>query len=144
MSEPNAPPVMMIGPSAPNGPPEPIEIAAESGFRTARRGPARAPRGWGGASPAGKAGPRKGGGEAGLDTAAADQDRLERFRNAVTANAIGAVAGDEPDEECAQGRDEQEPAPERMRVERARQRVELLKEKGVREERDELQEPERH
>ena len=27
--EPNAPPVMMIGPSAPNGPPEPIEIADE-------------------------------------------------------------------------------------------------------------------
>ena len=29
---------MMIGPSAPNGPPEPIEIADESGFRIASRG----------------------------------------------------------------------------------------------------------
>ena len=43
MSEPNAPPVMMIGPSAPNGPPEPIEIADESGFSTATRGCIRLP-----------------------------------------------------------------------------------------------------
>ncbi len=34
-SEPNAPPVMMIGPSAPKGPPVPIEIAEETGFRIA-------------------------------------------------------------------------------------------------------------
>ena len=34
-SEPIAPPVMMIGPSAPNGPPLPIEIAEETGFRIA-------------------------------------------------------------------------------------------------------------
>ena len=33
VSEPKAPPVAMIGPSAPKGPPVPIEIAAESGFR---------------------------------------------------------------------------------------------------------------
>src|SRR5919197_946877 len=33
--EPKAPPVMMIGPSAPNGPPEPMEIAEESGFGNA-------------------------------------------------------------------------------------------------------------
>src|SRR6185437_2369987 len=32
ISDPNAPPVMMIGPSAPNGPPDPIEIAAEIGL----------------------------------------------------------------------------------------------------------------
>ena len=38
MSEPNAPPVMMIGPSAPNGPPEPIEIADDSGLSTATFG----------------------------------------------------------------------------------------------------------
>src|SRR5262245_10589664 len=36
--DPNAPPVMMIGPSAPNGPPEPIEIADEIGFNTASFG----------------------------------------------------------------------------------------------------------
>src|SRR4029079_18660665 len=37
-SEPNAPPVMMIGPSAPNGPPEPMEIAEDSGLSNAQRG----------------------------------------------------------------------------------------------------------
>ena len=42
-SEPKAPPVMMIGPSAPNGPPEPIEIADESGLRKATRGSTRLP-----------------------------------------------------------------------------------------------------
>ena len=41
--EPNAPPVMMIGPSAPNGPPEPMEIADESGFRIANLGSTRLP-----------------------------------------------------------------------------------------------------
>ena len=35
ISEPIAPPVMMIGPSAPNGPPVPIAIADDSGFRIA-------------------------------------------------------------------------------------------------------------
>src|SRR5579875_1998739 len=34
-TEPIAPPVMITGPSAPKGPPEPIEIAVASGFRTA-------------------------------------------------------------------------------------------------------------
>src|SRR5439155_19082994 len=37
-SDPNAPPVMMIGPSAPNGPPVPIEIADDTGFNTATFG----------------------------------------------------------------------------------------------------------
>ena len=37
-SEPSAPPVMMIGPSAPNGPPVPMEIAEESGFSRATLG----------------------------------------------------------------------------------------------------------
>ena len=38
ISEPNAPPVMMIGPSAPNGPPVPIEMADDSGLSTATFG----------------------------------------------------------------------------------------------------------
>ncbi len=38
MTEPIAPPVMIMGPSAPKGPPEPIEIAAEIGFKMASRG----------------------------------------------------------------------------------------------------------
>ena len=36
-SEPSAPPVMMIGPSAPKGPPLPIAIAEDRGFRSATR-----------------------------------------------------------------------------------------------------------
>ena len=40
-SEPNAPPVTMIGPSAPNGPPVPMATAADSGFATAARGAMR-------------------------------------------------------------------------------------------------------
>ncbi len=41
MSEPIAPPVTMIGPSAPNGPPVPIATAAEAGLATAARGAIR-------------------------------------------------------------------------------------------------------
>ena len=40
-SDPIAPPVMMIGPSAPNGPPLPIEIAEEIGFNSATLGDSR-------------------------------------------------------------------------------------------------------
>ena len=36
--EPKAPPVMMMGPSAPKGPPEPMEMALESGLRRATLG----------------------------------------------------------------------------------------------------------
>ncbi len=36
-SEPSAPPVAMMGPSAPNGPPVPMAMAAESGFRNVIR-----------------------------------------------------------------------------------------------------------
>ena len=36
--EPNAPPVAMMGPSAPKGPPVPIEIAADRGFRNVMAG----------------------------------------------------------------------------------------------------------
>src|SRR5690606_3678206 len=36
-SDPSAPPVAMIGPSAPNGPPVPIDTAADSGLRNVTR-----------------------------------------------------------------------------------------------------------
>ena len=42
-TEPTAPPVRMIGPSAPNGPPVPMLIALEIGLRTASRGWTRLP-----------------------------------------------------------------------------------------------------
>ena len=38
ITEPTAPPVMMMGPSAPKGPPEPIATAEEIGFKIASRG----------------------------------------------------------------------------------------------------------
>ena len=38
MIDPIEPPVTMIGPSAPNGPPEPIAIADETGLRIATFG----------------------------------------------------------------------------------------------------------
>ncbi|OIQ80355.1 hypothetical protein GALL_378990 [mine drainage metagenome] len=40
-SEPSAPPVAMIGPSAPNGPPVPIDTAADSGLSHSTRAPMR-------------------------------------------------------------------------------------------------------
>src|SRR2546428_13110765 len=40
-TEPNAPPVAMMGPSAPNGPPVPIAIAEESGLSSATLGSMR-------------------------------------------------------------------------------------------------------
>ncbi|SAL88872.1 hypothetical protein AWB68_08918 [Caballeronia choica] len=41
ISEPSAPPVMMIGPSAPNGPPLPITIPDDNGLSTATFGDMR-------------------------------------------------------------------------------------------------------
>ncbi len=41
--EPRAPPVKMIGPSAPNGPPVPMLMALDIGFKTANRGWTRLP-----------------------------------------------------------------------------------------------------
>src|ERR1700733_8791062 len=39
MSDPTAPPDMIMGPSAPKGPPDPIAIAADMGFKRAPLGP---------------------------------------------------------------------------------------------------------
>src|ERR1700722_14538028 len=43
INDPIAPPVMMIGPSAPHGPPLPMEIADDIGFRIASLGSTRLP-----------------------------------------------------------------------------------------------------
>ena len=69
MSDPNAPPVAMIGPSAPNGPPVPIEIAAESGLRNVE--------------------PRR-------DAAVVGQHLLHRLGNAMPANGFGTVSASNP------------------------------------------------
>ena len=63
---------MMIGPSAPNGPPEPMEMAAERGFRIAKRG---------------------------LDATAIHQDGLDRFGDAVSSNLFGSIARHQSDDE---------------------------------------------
>ena len=83
--DPNAPPVMMMGPSAPNGPPEPIEIADESGFRIGQ--------------------PR-------LHAAAVDQNRFDRFRNSVAANALRAVARHQADDQRAADGNQNGPDPQ--------------------------------
>ena len=72
--EPMAPPVMMIGPSAPNGPPEPIEIAADSGFSTATLGSI---------------------------AAAVHQNGFDGFGNAVAADALRAVTGHQSHDQCS-------------------------------------------
>ena len=70
----------MMGPSAPNGPPVPMAMAAESGFRIATFG---------------------------CDAAAIDQHRFHRFGNAVAANLVGAVARhDANDDSADHGRDD--------------------------------------
>ena len=81
-SEPKAPPVMMIGPSAPNGPPVPIEIADDSGFSTATFS---------------------------IHAALPDQDRLERLGNAVAADPLRAVARHQADDQAAEDRDRNRP-----------------------------------
>ena len=74
----------MIGPSAPNGPPDPIEIADESGFRIASRGCTRLPL-----------------------------IRIDsmRFGNAVAANALRAVARHQADDQRPGHRNQDRPSP---------------------------------
>ena len=74
ISEPIAPPVMMIGPSAPNGPPLPMAIAEDE--RLEHR-------------------------HLGRHLALAEQDRFDRFGNAVATNLLGAVARDQADDQDA-------------------------------------------
>ena len=72
--EPTAPPVRMIGPSAPNGPPVPMLMALEIGFKMARRG---------------------------CDPAAVDEDPLHGLGDAVAPDLLGAEAGHQPDDQTA-------------------------------------------
>ena len=80
--DPNAPPVMMMGPSAPNGPPLPMEMADDSGFRMASRG---------------------------CHAAAIDQDRFDRFWNAVSADSFRAVSRHQSDDQRAADRHQNRP-----------------------------------
>ena len=78
-SDPSAPPVAMMGPSAPNGPPVPMAIAAESGFRNVM------PRG---------------------DAALVEEHLLHRLGDAVAADGLGAVARHHADHDPAEDRDD--------------------------------------
>jgi hypothetical protein len=69
---------MMIGPSEPNGPPVPMTMAEE---RLQQRDPE-------------------------LDTAAADQDRLQRLGKAMAADLVRAIARHQPDVQRAADRDQ--------------------------------------
>ncbi len=84
ISEPNAPPVAMIGPSAPKGPPVPMAMAALSGLRKVRR----------------------------RDAALVQQHLLHRLGDAVPPDGLGAVAGHEADEDSADNRDGDHPQPQ--------------------------------
>src|SRR5262249_39723631 len=108
--EPKAPPVMMMGPSAPNGPPLQIQIAAHRPHSRTDSAP-RCDEGPPGAERPAAADPdrrrqRLQQRDPRLDPTAAEQDRLDRLRNAVTPDALGAVTRHEPDDERADDRNQ--------------------------------------
>ena len=86
ISDPTAPPVMMIGPSAPNGPPEPIAIAAETGFRSAIFG---------------------------VNLRAMQQDCLDGLGNPVSADLVGPETRHQPHQDTADYRDHHHPVAQR-------------------------------
>ena len=86
MSEPRAPPLIMMGPSAPNGPPEPMAIAAEIGFRMATLG---------------------------VDSGAIQQDGFNCLGDTVTPNLVGAVASHAANQQAANDRNNHHPMTKR-------------------------------
>ena len=80
-SEPTAPPVMMIGPSAPKGPLLPMLIAAEMGFSMATLGSTRLP---------------------------AAENRLDGLGHAVTADLLRSEPRHQADDEIARDRRQQD------------------------------------
>ena len=78
-----------------------------------------------------------------LDAAPVDEDRLDRFRNAVPADALGSVPRHGPDHERARDRHEDHQRAERMRLRRDQRGADPLKEEKIRKEADEREEAER-
>src|SRR5204863_5781941 len=74
-----------------------------------------------------------------LDAAAVDENRLDRLGNAVSADALGAEAGEEPDHERAGNRHQDYPAAERVRRRRDWRHAQMMEEEQVGEEADQLQ-----
>ena len=107
----------MIGPSAPNGPPEPIEIADDNGLSSATFG---------------------------VDAAAVDQNRLDRLGDAVAADPIRSVPRHQADDQRADHRNHNDERPEMVANGRHRSGREPAVEEDVREERDQREEDLRH
>jgi len=74
-----------------------------------------------------------------LDATAADENRLDRFGNAVAADALRAVARHDADRERARDRHEDDERPEMVTGRRDERRVEALKEEEIREQPDQLE-----
>ena len=72
-----------------------------------------------------------------LDQAAAEQNRFERFGNAVAANFLRAVARHQPDDQRADDRHRNDPRAEMMMLQRFHLRREALEENDVGDHRDE-------
>jgi hypothetical protein len=66
-----------------------------------------------------------------MDPAAVDEDGLNRLRNTVPSNALGAVPRHDADDECAGHRHENHPRPQGMRVGRDQRGTESLEEEQV-------------
>ena len=114
--EPTAPPVKMIGPSAPKGPPVPMLMALEIGFRMARRG---------------------------CDPAAVDQDALHGLWDAVATDLLGAESGHQADDQTTADGDDDGDGTERVGVGRDQMDAEALVVEEVGEEPDHVEQGQR-
>ena len=85
MSEPKAPPVMMMGPSAPNGPPEPMAMAAEMRLEH---------------------------GHFGVDARAVEQDGFDGFGDAVAADFLRSEMRHDADQYAADDGSQSHPVAE--------------------------------
>ncbi len=110
--EPTAPPVRMIGPSAPNGPAGADADGTGDGFQH---------------------------GQAGLDPAAVDQDPLHGLGDAVPADLLGAEAGHQPHDQAAADRDDDGERAQRVAVRGDQVHAEALVVEEVGEEPDHVQ-----
>jgi hypothetical protein len=107
---------MMIGPSAPNGPPDPIEIAD---------------------------GERLQHGDTRLDAAAVDEDGFDRFGNAVAADAIRSVPRHQANDQRTDHWHDDDERTEMMRFRFRSPRRDALEKEDIRKERDQAKKPER-
>src|SRR5215831_2937522 len=113
ISEPKAPPVIIMGPSAPKGPPEPIEMAADSGFKKATRGSTRLP---------------------------IDEDSFDGFGNAMPADTLRSIACHEANDQGSYNRYEHNKQAQHMAGWRHERHIPALKKEEIREQADQPEE----